>query len=398
MSKRIFLSTVAVSFVLSLAFSAFGATNSPTTMRHLSPIIHSVLAGDSDRDRDGLIGPVRRIKTESAKLTVKSGQPVEGQRVQLETAAYDIKGNKVENAYFPVAGGATLTGREVYKYDDKGNISEMTLLASDGSLVSKETYSYDYDFVGNWTKMTTSVAVIEAGKLSFEPTEVTYRTISYYLDESLTRMMQGPQPNGAQPAQASNNNAAGNTVGNNAVVPPASNQPANGSSNPASNPGSNPAQNPANAARKGPELPPASSSTALNRNVLSGPSNSSSAPAGGSADKNAVVMDSEPPSGGAPKPLLRPISGGVLNGKAVALPAPDYPDMAKRTRVVGLVVVEVVIDTNGKVISAKAVSGHPMLQLAAVQAANRARFSPTTLSGQPVRISGVINYNFSLAK
>ena len=56
--------------------------------------------------------------------------------------------------------------------------------------------------------------------------------------------------------------------------------------------------------------------------------------------------------------------------------------------------VQVLIDEQGKVISASAVSGHPLLQAAAVAAARGAKFSPTVLSGQPVKVSGVITYNF----
>lgn len=105
----------------------------------------------------------------------------------------------------------------------------------------------------------------------------------------------------------------------------------------------------------------------------------------------------------APKPVaarapVKPISGGVLNGKATSLPVPSYPPAARSARASGLVTVEVVIDGSGKVISAKAASGHPLLQQAAVQAAQQARFTPTLLSGQPVKISGVINYNFALQK
>jgi len=130
---------------------------------------------ESDRMRDGLVGPVRRVRTEVAKLSNESGKMLEAKHAVLEVVAYDIKGNKVENQYFPIA-GASLTGKEVYKYDDKGNISEMTLLNADGSLLSKEVYKYEFDFAGNWNKMTTSVAVIEGGKMSFEPTEGTYRS------------------------------------------------------------------------------------------------------------------------------------------------------------------------------------------------------------------------------
>jgi TonB family protein len=60
------------------------------------------------------------------------------------------------------------------------------------------------------------------------------------------------------------------------------------------------------------------------------------------------------------------------------------------------VTVQIVVDETGKVISAKAVSGHPLLLQSAQQAAYQARFSPTTLSGQAVKVSGVITYNFVL--
>jgi protein TonB len=84
----------------------------------------------------------------------------------------------------------------------------------------------------------------------------------------------------------------------------------------------------------------------------------------------------------------------VLNGKAISLPKPPYPPIAKAARAAGTVTVQVTIDESGKVISARAVGGHPLLQQAAVQAAYGARFSPTQLSGQPVKVTGVITYNF----
>jgi hypothetical protein len=96
-----------------------------------------VAAVETDRSRDGLVGPVRRVRTEVTKLTSAGGGQQEGKRIVLEIVAYDLKGNKIENQYFPIA-GSTLTGKEVYKYDEKGNISEMTLLNPDGSLLSKE--------------------------------------------------------------------------------------------------------------------------------------------------------------------------------------------------------------------------------------------------------------------
>ena len=102
---------------------------------------------------------------------------------------------------------------------------------------------------------------------------------------------------------------------------------------------------------------------------------------------------SEPPPP-APTPPRAPISGGVLNGKAISLPKPAYPPIARQAHASGTVVVQVTIDENGSVISARAVSGHPLLQAVAVNAARNARFSPTKLSGQPVKVTGVITYNF----
>jgi protein TonB len=102
----------------------------------------------------------------------------------------------------------------------------------------------------------------------------------------------------------------------------------------------------------------------------------------------------QPPPKPTPTPRRAPISGGVLNGKAISLPKPPYPPIARAARAAGTVTVQVTIDESGKVISARAVGGHPLLQQAAVQAAYGARFSPTQLSGQAVKVTGVITYNF----
>ncbi|HZH29284.1 MAG TPA: energy transducer TonB [Pyrinomonadaceae bacterium] len=96
---------------------------------------------------------------------------------------------------------------------------------------------------------------------------------------------------------------------------------------------------------------------------------------------------------GAPR---APISGGVLNGKAISKPAPEYPAIAKAARASGTVVVQVTFDEEGEVVSARAVSGHPLLQQAAVKAAYKARFSTVSISGQPVKVTGTLIYNFVL--
>jgi TonB family protein len=89
-----------------------------------------------------------------------------------------------------------------------------------------------------------------------------------------------------------------------------------------------------------------------------------------------------------------PISGGVLNGKATSMPAPEYPAIARAAHASGSVTVEITVDENGNVIAAHAVSGHPLLQAAAVKAARRATFSPTRLNGEPVKVTGALVYEF----
>jgi TonB family protein len=89
-------------------------------------------------------------------------------------------------------------------------------------------------------------------------------------------------------------------------------------------------------------------------------------------------------------------SGGVFQASATNRVEPVYPPLAKAARVSGAVVVEVTLDEEGNVISARALSGHPLLKDAAVAAARDWRFKPTTLTGVPVRVIGTITFNFYL--
>jgi TonB family protein len=94
------------------------------------------------------------------------------------------------------------------------------------------------------------------------------------------------------------------------------------------------------------------------------------------------------------EPTGKPITGAVLNGKALTLPKPAYPRMARAAHASGTVLVQVLIDEEGNVIAAKAVEGHPLLQAVCVAAAREAKFSPTLLEREPVKVTGVIMYNF----
>jgi len=109
----------------------------------------------------------------------------------------------------------------------------------------------------------------------------------------------------------------------------------------------------------------------------------------------AIEVGTPPPPVEKPKPQIIHKSV-LLNGEALSLPKPPYPAIAKQLRIQGPVNVQVVISETGKVISAKAVSGNPALVTAAQQAALQARFSPTMLGEQPVKVSGIITYNFVL--
>ncbi|MCA1564240.1 MAG: TonB family protein [Acidobacteria bacterium] len=375
-----------------------------------SPVVSSV-AGDNetDRSRDGLQGPVRRVRTETSKLMSKGGKMTESARVVLETATYDMKGAKIDTAYFLGAGGS-LTGKEVYKYDDRGNIVEMTLFNTDGSVLSKEKYEYEFDAMGNWTKMTTAVAVIENGQMSFEPTEVTYRVIAYYLEDATARKLQTA-------SLANNTNAAASvtpaSMADNKPAAPAATKPQPPTAQPkltaapantsaATGNASTPANNaPAAVVKRtanAPALPtssgaPAASSTVALVMPNAAPSISNN---GAPVVKTSDDLPPPPPVKPVVKASLRPVSGGVLNGKAIEMPKPVYPELARRARLTGVVTVEVVVDASGKVIGARAVSGPDILREAAERAARQAKFTPAMLSGQPVRVAGTISYNFSL--
>lgn len=99
---------------------------------------------------------------------------------------------------------------------------------------------------------------------------------------------------------------------------------------------------------------------------------------------------SDPSTAGESKSL----SGGVLNGKAQNLPKPTYPRAARAVRASGAVPVQVLIEENGDIFSAEAVGGHPLLRGESVLRACEAKFSPTLLEGKPVKVSGIITYNY----
>jgi TonB family protein len=115
---------------------------------------------------------------------------------------------------------------------------------------------------------------------------------------------------------------------------------------------------------------------------------------GGGRPKVVITDPPPPPPPPQPPPKQIVVSKKVLNSEAVSLPKPPYPPLARQIKQQGQVVIQVLVDERGKVISAQIVSGHPLLTLAAKNAAMQARFTPTMIGDDPVKVSGVIIYNF----
>jgi len=123
---------------------------------------------------------------------------------------------------------------------------------------------------------------------------------------------------------------------------------------------------------------------------------------GGDGSTNVVATTVVVDPGTPPPPLPTPApvkilrTTRVLNSEALSLPKPVYSTIARQARASGTVSVQILIDEKGKVISAHALGGHPLLSGDAVRAAYQARFSPTIVGDTPVKVSGLITYNFVL--
>ncbi len=163
--RRILPAFLLFAAVFMLVVPAHGQDNMSVSPRPAITVL------DSTKEQDGLVGSVRRVKTETARIELKDGRPVEGPTQLVEVTTYGIKGNRIENTSYPVGGG--VAGKEEYKYDERGNITEMTVRDDRGSILSREAYSYEFDKFGNWTKMVTNLVVFENGELKREPVEVT---------------------------------------------------------------------------------------------------------------------------------------------------------------------------------------------------------------------------------
>ncbi|MBA2526219.1 MAG: TonB family protein [Pyrinomonadaceae bacterium] len=370
-SKQISLILFSIIFAIALTLSA--------RAQEKGALPPAISIPDSNKEQDGLIGPVRRVRTERAQLSIKSGKLTEGPRSLLNTTTYNLQGNSTDNTYYLVTERNPSVGKEEYKYDDNGNVTEMTLRNTLGGILSREVYTYEFDVVGNWNKMVTSLVIYEGGQLNYEPVEVTYRSISYYSTEAIAKGENSASSQTATPVFSSDRDTARESEADGHAT---GNKTASRSDDP------------------GKSRPLLQRATTVN----SGPMTDSSATAGGRAAgsnelENTLInkADGDLSEDPIPKPQARLFSDGAASNKVIMIPNATYPDEAKRAGVTGTVAVVVEIDVEGKVLSARAARGHAMLQASAVEAAMKARFSPTHTNRRSKR-SGVISFTFSLIK
>ena len=363
----------ALAFALALCCVALGLSRSNFAQDNTSK--PSVAADSGNREQDRLNGPVRRVRVETAKVILKDGNWVEGPRVVLGIATYDPAGRKIDSVTYPVED--VLPGKEHYVYDDKGNVLEMTLRSTDGSLLSKETYKYVFDQLGNWTKKSSSVAVYENGKISFEPTGTTYRTISYYYSQAIEKLTSpSPNPQGVSAPSTSS------------TILPSSNASASGRRTSTST-----------TAQVSPTIQPLTeaANARANKEPVSAPASVAPDKSNTAALDSPVATSSEispTPTGAPATSVVQHVTEDVLRSAAIELPQPEYSNAALLARASGNVKVQILVDENGRVTNAQATSGHPLLGAAAEAAARKARFSLAKASTGATRVYGVISYDF----
>lgn len=164
----------------------------------------------------------------------------------------------------------------------------------------------------------------------------------------------------------------------------------NTNSNTNTNVNSSPSPSPSKSPSPSPSRTPSPSPTPDGSNTNTGNTNSSGSPVN-TRPSVTPTPRSTPPT---PPTNSAPVNVGNMNGRAVSLAKPTYPAAARAIRASGQVPVQITVDESGRVISAKATSGHPLLRQAAENAARSSRFNPATISGQTVKSVGTVVYNF----
>jgi tetratricopeptide (TPR) repeat protein len=329
----------------------------------------------TNREQDGLKGPVRRVRVETSTILIKGGEVSEGPRVVRGVSTYDAAGKKIDSVDYAIESSAP-PGKERYLYDKNGNIVEMDVVGNDGSVLSKEFYEYETDQLGNWTKRRTLVAIYENGKVTSEPMEVTYRSISYYYNQAIEKL------SAAAPRSKS--------------AAPSSVAPVRGAVKDQSKPLQQSARNQTTS-----QTAAEATSVALREPAKEAPSNRHNdapavEPAPKEASEVAPAATTTNTAGNTSTPVLK-VTEDVLRSAAMELPQPEFPVGAVLKQTSEKIEVQLLIDTKGNVTNARATSGNPLLAQAAETAALKARFSTAKLSPNAAAlVFGAITYDFAL--
>jgi TonB family protein len=336
----------------------------------------------SDRERDGFKNLVGMVRDEVAPITNESGKPVEGQRTRWRKIKYDEKGNLSAEVFYqndaissvhfytPVsreireeaaydrnlppdqppsidAGKRTL--KHLYKYDNKGNQIEETITTAEGTPVSREEWKLDaggkliefFRYDGKGVKIQRGVNVYDVKGMLLSRT---YYDAENKVEARLTYAYEFDGPG-------------------NWIKRISSRELANGKTEP---------------------------QEVAYRSITYYP------PVGKYLGGIVGGVEKEAGKAAPTDPRIKRLEGGVLVGQATRRVEPVYPPLARVAKIKGSVVVEVTIDEDGDVLTARALSGHPLLKDSAIKAALGWRFTPTELDGSPVSVIGALTFNFNL--
>ncbi|HJR06422.1 MAG TPA: TonB family protein [Pyrinomonadaceae bacterium] len=179
----------------------------------------------------------------------------------------------------------------------------------------------------------------------------------------------------------------------------------NGTAAPASTTRTQTSSIPTSASQPAPQPTPNNSAPATSTNApaAGGNNTASNRTSGSSTTAPPSTTSSAPANSQAPAPTAaalppdgKPIEVGSLLPKAAQTVQPNYPPTARAARISGRVTVFLMLDEKGAVAAVERTDGPEMLRRAAEDAARRWKFRPTVINGQPVRVSGFINFNFAL--
>jgi len=291
--------------------------------------------GLSDREQEGLRGPVRRVRTEVATSQLIGGRIIDGVRILTQAATFDSSGKMTEAEFHPLPSALIEGLDERTRRDADGNTIVRELYDADGEVARRELWTYAYDDHRNWTRQLVFLETIEEGKQQLEPVRTTYRTISYFTRTSTLRPEQKPRPQGALEKEALKPEVVKPEALKPEVVKPAPMNPA-----------------PMNPAPMNPQ------------STLEGLA---------ATDEREVETRT--------------------TAKAINLVRPIYPPHLRATRLGGIVRVGILVDEGGKVTRARAISGPVVLHNAALAAARLSRFEASGARRSTSEL--IITYNFN---